>query len=69
MLYNYFQFAHNSMGLHFWDLPTLLAAVGLIVVLIVHSRNQKKRDDNFDKEREEKLQVLAKEAADDSANV
>lgn len=68
MLYNFYEFAHNSIGVHFWDLPALLVGVVLIVVLIVHSRNQKKRDDDFDKERNEKLEALANEAAGDSAN-
>ena len=67
MLYNFYEFAHNSLGMHFWDLPALLVAVILIVVLIVHSRNQKKRDDDFDKERKEKLEALTNEAAGDSA--
>lgn len=67
MLYNFYEFAHNSIGVHFWDLPALLVGVILIVVLIVHSRNQKKRDDDFDKERNEKLEALANEASN-SAN-
>lgn len=68
MLYNFYQFAHNSIGVHFWDLPALITTVALIVVLLVHSHNQKKRDDNFDKERNKRLEVLANEASEDSAN-
>lgn len=68
MLYNFYQFAHNSIGVHFWDLPALITTVALIVVLLVHSHNQKKRDDNFDKERNKRLEALANEAAEDSAN-
>ncbi len=68
MLYNFYQFAHNSIGVHFWDLPALITTVALIVVLLVHSHNQKKRDDNFDKERNKRLETLANEAAEDSAN-
>lgn len=62
MLYNFYEFAHNSIGVHFWDLPALLAAVILVIVLIVHSRNQKKREDNFEEARKEKLEALGKEA-------
>lgn len=68
MLYNFYEFVHNNIDIHFWDLPALLAAVVLIVILIVHSRNQKKRDDDFDKKRNEKLEALANKAADGSAN-
>lgn len=68
MLYNFYQFAHNSIGVHFWDLPALITTVALIVVLLVHSHNQKKRDDNFDKERNKRLETLANEAAEDSAH-
>lgn len=34
------------------------------VVLIVHTRNQKKREDDFNEERKEKLEEINKEAAD-----
>lgn len=67
MFYNMYEGVHNSLGLHFWDLPTLVVAVLLIVVLIVHSRNQKKREDDFNEAREEKLQTIRKDASGDSA--
>lgn len=62
MFYNLYQFTHNSMGMHFWDLWTLVLAVLLIVVLIVHSRNQKKREDKFEETRAERLAKLEEEA-------
>lgn len=69
MLYNFYEFAHNSLGIHFWDLPALVAAVALVVVLIVHSRNQKKRENDFEEERKEKLEALANEAAENAAEI
>ena len=48
MLYNFSYFVHNSLGLHFWDLPALLVGVIMIVMLIVHTHNQKKREKDFD---------------------
>lgn len=67
MLYNFYEYAHNSLGIHFWDLPALAVAIVIIVVLIVHSHNQKKRENDFEEERKEKLEALAKEAADHAA--
>lgn len=69
MLYNFYEFAHNSLGIHFWDLPALVAAVALVVVLIVHSRNQKKRENDFEEERKEKLEALANQAAENAAEI
>lgn len=67
MLYNLFEYAHNSMGIHFWDLPAILTAVVIVIVLIVHSHNQKKRENDFEAKRKEKLETLANEAAGESA--
>lgn len=61
MLYNFSYFVHNSLGLHFWDLPALLVGVIMIVMLIVHTHNQKKREKDFDEERQEKLEAMRKE--------
>ena len=36
------------MGMHFWDLPAAIAGVVLIIMLVVHNINQKKRDTRFD---------------------
>lgn len=68
MLYNLYQFVHNSLGLHFWDLPALLVAIVMVIVAIVHSRNQKKREDKFEEQRQEKLKSLQGEAPTDTIN-
>lgn len=58
MLYNLYQFVHNSLGICFWELPALLVGIIMIIVVVVHSRNQKKREDDFEEERNEKLEAL-----------
>ncbi|WP_251386697.1 hypothetical protein [Mediterraneibacter agrestimuris] len=61
MLYDFSYFVHNSLGLHFWDLPALLVGAVMIVMLIVHTHNQRKREKDFDEERQEKLEAMQKE--------
>lgn len=63
MWMNLYDFIHNSLGMHFWDPAALLMGVILLVELIVHSRNQKKREDQFDEERTEELETMQKKAA------
>ena len=53
-----FNFVHNSLGMHFWELAALIVGVLLLVEIIVHSLNQKRREGQFDKERKEKLETL-----------
>ena len=65
-LYN---FTHNSLGMHFWELPALLAGVITLVELVVHSHKQKKREKKFDEERTERLETMQKEAVGDAATV
>lgn len=61
MLYNLYQFIHNSLGLCFWDIPALLVGIMMIVVFAVHRHNQKKREKDFEEELEEKIKVLTEE--------
>lgn len=68
MLYNLYQFVHNSLGLHFWDLPALLVAIVMIIIAIVHSRNQKKRENEYEEKREKKLKALRGESPADTIN-
>lgn len=62
MWMNLFNFIHNSIGLHFWDAAALLVGVILLVEVIVHSYNQKKREDKFDDKRTEELETMQKKA-------
>ena len=58
MLYNLYQFIHNTLGLCFWDLPALLVGIIMIVVFAVHKHNQKKRQSKFEDELEEKMKAI-----------
>ncbi|MCI8400752.1 MAG: hypothetical protein HFI38_01430 [Lachnospiraceae bacterium] len=64
MFYNLYEYVHSSLGLHFWDPLTLLLAVILAVMVTVHSRNQKKREDDFEEARKEKLEAVQKGLAE-----
>ncbi|MCM1189213.1 MAG: hypothetical protein NC541_07935 [bacterium] len=67
MFYNMYEAVHNVLGLHFWDLPALVLAAALAVILVVHVRNQRKREDDFDKEGQKQIEALRKELAKDAA--
>ncbi len=58
MLYDFWVFSHN-IGLHFYALPTLVLALTTGVIALVHFRNQKKRDDEFEDQLKEKLEQNA----------
>ena len=34
----YYEFVHN-LGIHSWDIPALIVAVILVVMILVHHRN------------------------------
>ncbi len=61
-----YRFTHDSLGMHFWELPALIMGVVTLVELIVHSRKQKKREEKFEEEREEKLEMLRQTAGGDT---
>lgn len=56
----YFEFMHN-LGVHSWDIPTLIVLVILIIMIVVHHSNQKKRQDDFEKELDKKIQKIREE--------
>lgn len=58
MWINLFNYVHNSLGMHFWDLLALIVGAVLLVEVIVHNVNQKKREKRFDEERAEKLETI-----------
>ncbi len=35
----YYEFVHN-FGIHSWDIPALIVAVILVVMILVHHRNR-----------------------------
>lgn len=68
MLYNLYHYIHNNLGLHFWDVPAILVGVILIIMLIVHVFNQKRRDRKYEKAREELLEEMRNADQEDSAS-
>ena len=52
----YFEFVHN-LGIHSWDIPALI----LVVMILVHRHNQKKREKDFEEELDQKIQDLREE--------
>ena len=56
----YFEFVHN-LGIHSWDIPALIVAVILVVMILVHRHNQKKREKDFEEELDQKIQNLREE--------
>ena len=56
----YFLFVHN-LGIHSWDIPALIVAVILVVMILVHRHNQKKREKDFEEELDQKIQDLREE--------
>lgn len=56
----YFEFVHN-LGVHSWDIPALIVAVILVVMILVHRHNQKKREKDFEEELDQKIQDLREE--------
>ncbi len=61
MWMNLYNFTHNSLGMHFWELPALLAGAITLAELLVHSRKQKEREKRFDRERRERLETMQNE--------
>lgn len=61
MWMNLYNFTHNSLGMHFWELPALLTGVIVLAELGVHSYRQKKRGKKYEEEREKKLETIRQE--------
>lgn len=40
----FYEFSHG-LGLHVWDIPTLMVGVVMIIVILVHRHNQKSREE------------------------
>lgn len=57
MINAYYEFVHG-IGLHLWDIPALLVLVIMIVVFLVHKNNQKKRENDFQDELDQKLEEI-----------
>lgn len=53
----FYEFAH-SIGVHVWEIPALIAAILIIVVVLIHWRNQRKREKDFEEALEERGRKL-----------
>ena len=51
MMYNLYMFDHNILHICFWTLPAIVVGIIMVVMAVVHNRNQKKREEAFEEER------------------
>ena len=58
-----YEFAHN-LGVHVWEIPSLVVILVMAIMGIVHWRNQKKRDSDFQDELDEKIQEIREALAE-----
>ena len=63
MIVSYFNWCH-SLGMHLYTLPTIITGAGMAVMGLVHWRNQRKRDKDFEEKLEDKLKELNGELED-----
>ena len=52
MIQQLYMFDHNILHMCFWTLPAILIGVVMIIMAVVHNRNQRKRQEAFEKEME-----------------
>ena len=52
MIQQLYMFDHNILHICFWTLPAILVGVVMIIMAVVHNRNQRKRQEAFEKEME-----------------
>lgn len=50
MMYNLYMFDHNILHICFWTLPAIVVGIIMVVMAVVHNRNQKKREEAFEEE-------------------
>ena len=52
MIEQLYYFDHEVLRMCFWTLPAILVGVVMIIMALVHNRNQRKREESFEKELE-----------------
>ena len=57
MLVSYYNWCH-SIGLHIYTIPTIIVLIIMLIVGLVHWRNQNKREDDFNDELQDKLDEI-----------
>lgn len=55
MLYNLYTFSHETWNLCFWTLLSAPVAAAMVVMILIHGHNQKKRRKDFDRELDNRL--------------
>ena len=63
MLYKLWLFSHNTLGLHIYTLFSLPVIIAMIIMGVVHTRNQRKRDKDF----EDEMEKLREEASSETS--
>lgn len=61
MMYNLYLFDHNILHICFWTLPMIILGVLMIIMAVVHKRNQNKREKDFNEQLEDKIKALKSE--------
>ena len=64
MMIGLYIFSHETLGCCFWTIPTIILGIVLVILILVHTTNQKKRAARFAKELEEKIEAAKNHAAD-----
>lgn len=54
-----YEFIHSTFGICFWTGMSLIVALVMVIMGLVHGRNQRKRDKDFEKEMDEQLTSAA----------
>ena len=57
MLTSYYNWCH-SIGIHMYTIPTIIVLVIMLMIGLVHWRNQNKREDDFNDELQDKLDEI-----------
>lgn len=50
MLIHIYNYVHDILGIHFWDIPAIIVLVVIAVIAILHTVRQKKRENDFEDE-------------------
>ena len=46
----FWNFTHDVLNMHVYLLPSIVVGIGMLVTGLVHSKNQKKRQDDYNKQ-------------------
>lgn len=50
MLIRIYDYAHDVLNIHFWDIPAVIVLVLIAVIAVLHTIRQKKREHDFEEE-------------------